>query len=401
MSIQARDNRYGGYSFNGTWDNEWTDYRRNGAIESSQHPVSGEVHSCGRKNHTSNPQQTVQGIANFRKPSSYGRYVYEQKPLIGMWSWNYTGTNQSQLQTLHSEKVGPYRLGAINNVAWPGPWAGPYPSTSYIGFSNLMNRCTAECLVKLGDMKANLAEDLATARMTFNLFSGLVFDGLTAIVAIREGNFSKAAKVLGVRDSRKLAGRYLEYTYGWKPLIDDMIGTHDLVKQALQRPSLYISAKRTVKEGFTTDAQGKTSKGITGTASCSMGLIAKISNEYLHIAQQTGLIDPVLLGWELIPYSFVVDWILPIGTYIQAMQATYGLTFVSGWKGYRVECQGKYIGTPDPGWTEESPRGLTSAGFAYQRDALTGFPQPIPYVKSPFSTFHAVNVLALLRQRFR
>jgi hypothetical protein len=32
--------------------------------------------------------------------------------------------------------------------------------------------------------------------------------------------------------------------------------------------------------------------------------------------RQLGLLDPATVLWEIIPYSFVVDWFLPIGSYL-------------------------------------------------------------------------------------
>lgn len=39
--------------------------------------------------------------------------------------------------------------------------------------------------------------------------------------------------------------------------------------------------------------------------------------EQMSAARQLGLVDPATVVWELIPYSFVVDWFLPIGSYLE------------------------------------------------------------------------------------
>jgi hypothetical protein len=44
-----------------------------------------------------------------------------------------------------------------------------------------------------------------------------------------------------------------------------------------------------------------------------------------------GLLNPLSLAWELLPYSFVIDWFLPIGDYLAATTASAGMTWVNGW----------------------------------------------------------------------
>lgn len=49
------------------------------------------------------------------------------------------------------------------------------------------------------------------------------------------------------------------------------------------------------------------------------------------IYPRLGLKDPLSIAWELVPYSFVADWFIPIGAWLQArglQQAVKG-TFVS------------------------------------------------------------------------
>jgi hypothetical protein len=40
-------------------------------------------------------------------------------------------------------------------------------------------------------------------------------------------------------------------------------------------------------------------------------------SEPLSTSRALGLLDPLTVVWEIIPYSFVVDWFLPIGSYLE------------------------------------------------------------------------------------
>jgi hypothetical protein len=43
--------------------------------------------------------------------------------------------------------------------------------------------------------------------------------------------------------------------------------------------------------------------------------------EEMSFERNLGLTDPLSVAWELIPYSFVVDWFVPIGTYLDNLNA--------------------------------------------------------------------------------
>jgi hypothetical protein len=41
------------------------------------------------------------------------------------------------------------------------------------------------------------------------------------------------------------------------------------------------------------------------------------------------------VAWEIIPFSFVADWFLPVGKFLSHLTATSGLVFVNGYKAIR------------------------------------------------------------------
>jgi hypothetical protein len=47
-----------------------------------------------------------------------------------------------------------------------------------------------------------------------------------------------------------------------------------------------------------------------------------------------GLINPSTVVWELIPFSFVVDWFLPIGNFLHGLSALTGTSTQQGCYGY-------------------------------------------------------------------
>jgi hypothetical protein len=126
----------------------------------------------------------------------------------------------------------------------------------------------------------------------------------------------------------------------------------------------------------------------------------------LKTASELGLTNPVEVLWELVPFSFVIDWALPIGSFISQFDASLGWTFVDGsiTRAYRREATKKRsIKTPPPsGYARidcDVVRSvedftLTRTGFSSWLDLMS-----IPYVKDPATFTHIANALALLTSK--
>lgn len=61
---------------------------------------------------------------------------------------------------------------------------------------------------------------------------------------------------------------------------------------------------------------------------CSYTAIYKVSNDIVDVLAQLGLTNPLSIAWEIVPFSFVIDWFLPIGRFIDSLQADAGLELI-------------------------------------------------------------------------
>lgn len=113
--------------------------------------------------------------------------------------------------------------------------------------------------------------------------------------------------------------------------------------------------------------------------------------------------------WEVLPFSFVVDWFLPIGPYLEALSTYQGLSFVRGYKTQFTKSEtqfshsysGQHPGYSDKRVTLFSAGGLSWSQVKLNRTKLTSFPKPnLPSFKNPLSLTHAANGLALIQQVF-
>lgn len=143
------------------------------------------------------------------------------------------------------------------------------------------------------------------------------------------------------KSSKTAAGLWLEYQYGWKPLLmdahDASIALANLTDRwADQNHPQYVSASLSRSEisDLTVSLQG--SPSIVGygrrkdrvSKRCFIKYFVK--DRDLYSAASLGLLNPASLAWELLPFSFVADWFAPIGSYFDTLDAGIGLSFGSG-----------------------------------------------------------------------
>jgi hypothetical protein len=377
----------------------------------------------GRNNKTSNKKVTIPGTSSkFISPSTYSRVVntyqhltqgyaevrYKNKPSDDFW-WKW------DQHFYANEQV----LGGYNE--WPGSPHG-VPSLN----TNTVNRLEVETLLKLKDAKSEIGAALFEALKTYDMFASKAIVLYKFLIAIKKRNWKGARQALGLTGrqivrtnwSRKAGGKYLEYIYGWKPLISDIYGTYELLKEQL-KPAMLLYAKRSYIENqnWTEVPETDLSRGKIHTnvsqakVTHKVFLAARLDDSFRRDVARAGLTNPLAIAWELVPYSFLIDWALPIGNVLEALDATTGLTFVGGYKssfGEKTTVQSSTIRTsfytsPTVRVEKQVPaQGIMFSAFL-NRVRYTGFPGPKPYVKTPFngSDSRAAAALALATQLFR
>jgi len=61
-----------------------------------------------------------------------------------------------------------------------------------------------------------------------------------------------------------------------------------------------------------------------------------ISDPALKQLAQIGITNPINLAWELIPYSFVIDWLIPVGKFLESLDALVGVSNLKVLHGYKI-----------------------------------------------------------------
>lgn len=215
-------------------------------------------------------------------------------------------------------------------------------------------------------------------------------------------------------ESRKLdfmGDAWLEYAYGWKPMLNDVYDHAEALADVMTEKSGIIgraSYRSHVSEKWPTfvtrdDQYTKCTKG--GNFKCSHTYVIYYSNEQVSTANTFGLQNPLVVAWELVPFSFVADWFIPIGSALENLTATNGLTFHSGTLSRKTEIDiwadvlGKSAG--DEYFNYSGYAKGTRKDVTVYRSVLSTFPSAqMPSFKDPRSISHMTSALALLNSLF-
>jgi hypothetical protein len=215
--------------------------------------------------------------------------------------------------------------------------------------------------------KTNVGLMVAEGRKTLNLIASTAVRLASFYSNLRAFRFRAALRNIGLESTRlvrklarmsrnyrsgsKFAAKaFLEFSYGWVPLLSDVYSSaEDLAKSNSSRSddvTIRGAASDTGTFSYRVDpsfleASDPKDKGNLTVSSDGVNTVKRYVSYklQLRVADQSkrtnanlGLVNPLTLAWELLPFSFVVDWFAPVGDYLESLSAFTGLQFVDGCK---------------------------------------------------------------------
>lgn len=212
------------------------------------------------------------------------------------------------------------------------------------------------------------------------------------------------------RDEKEVASRWLELQYGWLPLLSDTYGIYEDVRKGFFRTARISTIGRGKDEKSQTYyGQGNVFTTVGGKLTQSFGSHVRydytVDSDRLALLTQKGLTNPLEVIWELIPFSFVVDWFASIGDFLSTLDADLALTFKKGTISERVvtECNAVLYPLPYKGDANTTYTVNASGTSSYRKVTMTRRVISSPpsgqwYLKGSINATRALNAIALLRQ---
>lgn len=190
---------------------------------------------------------------------------------------------------------------------------------------------------KAKNQSVNLAQALAERRQLADMLVEIAKKLLKFWISLKAGNLYAAASALFPKSPNQLADVHLMYRYGIKPLVADLKG----IVQALATDQdvyyqLRTSSKKKLPRTLLADVEGnyngvrcRTRVYVQGEVKVIYDYRVRIKSAYdslINTLSSLGFANPNSLAYELIPFSFVVDWFIPIGNYLANQDAFNGLS---------------------------------------------------------------------------
>lgn len=229
-----------------------------------------------------------------------------------------------------------------------------------------------------------------------------------ALYMLKRGRLRDAAHVLTSGTDRwvkkptfskgkTISDNWLQLQYGWLPLVSDVYDGAQFLAHHLNVPMTTRMRVSKVHHFGKVHSQSVAVEPIKTKFLQRKTILVDLIEK--DVAKLAGLQDPLSVAWELVPYSFVVDWFIPIGQFLSARGLASAID-----ANYIVitKSDGEVIGMKNaPGYDVISPcGGYRHRVVAFNRTApskLLSFPLPeLKPLSAVASWKHCANAVALL-----
>jgi hypothetical protein len=331
-----------------------------------------------------------------------------------------------------------YRAG--NYVYIPfGPFTGSFTEVTYqmeraYGYrgvwgnqvDNAERSARGKLLTQMKGEGTNLANIIAERRQTISMVANTLDKIVFTVKDLKRGRVESAIRRLfgdgrhaGAPKPAKLKGKdianqWLELQYGWKPLLSDI---YDLLETNFERssfnPTVFRASSARSQMGENPARMsdygqiGSEHVGSIKTTGIYKYMVRAYPNQSLSAPEKFGLTNPLVPLWEVTPWSFVVDWFIPVGNYLEQLTADHGWTFMDGCRSTLEKCEMVFAGAGELKTSDANGstlitstiQGGRSTYVQFQRSLLGGFPSPnVPSFRNPLTLSRLANSLALLAQ---
>lgn len=272
-------------------------------------------------------------------------YLFEEKPTSSedmFWhgrdyarsQWKYK-QNRPRTVNLPYTVVGATRLTGTNNV----PTAGGIVANRSGFDPTLENQCRMvayeKLLGKISD-RAGWAENLVQIEQAYRTIIDRSKQILDIVKAFKSGQPSKVWRALKSNGSsrnqsawKSAAGSWLEWSFGVKPLVEDINASMEFLASPILSSRVSASAYLDFDYLFNEDKPGDWEHGgYIGRLYAKYGMDVGVDNPNLWALNALGVLNPAVTVWQILPWSFLVDWAVNVEQFLGSFSDFYGLSVV-------------------------------------------------------------------------
>lgn len=196
-----------------------------------------------------------------------------------------------------------------------------------------------------------------------------------------------------------LSGRWLEASYGWRPLLDDVFaGAQALAVLNYSQSIRTFTASHKKSFSYESDPPVSVIPKYKSVYTVKHRIVYTLREE-LNPLDSLSLVNPAEIAWELLPWSFAIDWVLPVGSWLNST-TLFKRIVGSGYRTSKTLWDGELTSNRPDVYLVHSP--CTERKIWYTRTPIHMGNLKVPSLtfKKPWSSsaIRAANQIALLGQ---
>lgn len=231
--------------------------------------------------------------------------------------------------TKHYEDTSPI-VKRNNGYTYTGPYSYSGDLSTYDSFETPVTDASQKALSNFYNGQVNLAVFLGEARESSHMIVSKFMKIKGLFSNLENLNFKslsqqgihihprKQKELKSIKRSKRVANAYLELKYGWLPLISDVYQMCDALRSSFK------------DVGVSVRSHGRSSSKNEFGVYSKVSLRGQVSNTATRSLTEMGFSNPLLIAWELVPFSFVIDYFLGIGNTLASFPIFSGTTFTEG-----------------------------------------------------------------------
>lgn len=299
---------------------------------------------------------------------------------------------------------------------------------------SLQNKCRDRLVDKIAATGPNLPVTMLEARDTYDMVVDTARRLKLTLRACARGDLLGAIRHLGYtrpppklnrlfkhrrRDGKQLTvddalNNWLLLRYGWLPTLSDIFSILQQIEKDFikgRETLLYAKTTQVVDVGGLVD--GATSNGTIGQylfscghqnegtddtrITCHAWARYRETSTLLRMLHEWGILNPGTVAWEILPLSFVGDWIISVGGWLKSLDYAVGLELDDA--GIGTTITNLRSGVLRDNWNrKEFPYFATYMSYERKRfDSFSAIPPPFLRRNENADWRHIVDAVALFR----
>lgn len=183
----------------------------------------------------------------------------------------------------------------------------------------------------------NIASNAARGAMVSKLNEGssaalglTIMDWRSSLDMIAGALTSLASKRVRARTyyRKKVSDLYLEGIFGWLPLIEDIYTAYGVLQTTY--PVERIKGRGRASN-YASHSGGSSVFDTYHKVSVRSAAEFRVNNLNLALLNQLGLLNPASIAWDAVPYSFVLNWFIPVGAMLNSLTDFVGFDVQNGY----------------------------------------------------------------------